>query len=80
MIFKASHTKDGLAKVTSNSDIEAKICVKLGTSYVKIWVRRVPDTGAIRSALAHWETSKALRLELGADRAWERSCSPFRGG
>ena len=47
---------------------------------MKIWVRRVPDTGAIRSALARWETSKPLRLEVGADRGWEeRSCSPFRG-
>lgn len=32
---------------------------------MKIWVRRVPDTGAIRSALARWETSRPLRLELG---------------
>ena len=46
---------------------------------MKIWVRRVPDIRAIRSALAHWETSKALRLELGAGRGWEeRSCSAFR--
>lgn len=35
---------------------------------MKIWVKSVPDTRAIRSALAHWETSKPMRLELGAGR------------
>ena len=34
---------------------------------MKIWVRRVPDTGPIRSALARWETSRPVigkRIEI----------------